>query len=146
MNEAVQVVDKEHVLGEKMEVPNTDFYAVRRESYTELCNADGDQVCVLPPQWSLFDIEFWCSGYVVGVGAGEKRGAAAEREEMRKRVIETLKLTEEMDGLRAEIGSLREDAESLRSDLEDANERINSLTAQMATKRKAKKEKGMPNE
>lgn len=90
MSEAVEVYNRDYVMGERMETPNAGFSIVRMENYTELYDESGTRIITLPPQWSIFDIDVWCCGYKVGYQNGIKRGETAGRDNAREAVLGAL--------------------------------------------------------
>jgi hypothetical protein len=75
---------------EPVEVPNTDFTAIRGDTYTTVIDENGTTVVVLPPNWSLFDIELWCQGYTIGYVQGFRAGKSAGRKQVSREITSAL--------------------------------------------------------
>lgn len=83
---------------EAIEIPNTDFRAIRGETYTTVIDDSGNTVVVVPSSWTLFDIELWCHGYVIGSAQGQRAGRILGRQQAGRDIQAALGITCCMEG------------------------------------------------
>jgi len=62
-----------------IEIPNTDYKALRNDNYTIVFNHENAIIVTLPADWTLFRIAEWCDAYSIGLKQGRKQGVQEGR-------------------------------------------------------------------